>query len=80
VKRALGLTHLMSCTSVIGEFAGEEGIGSNTLAGEEGIGSNALAVKWHLCSDHKLVTLFRGFGGSGCNKPCFKFNWDRTKP
>jgi hypothetical protein len=33
-----------------------------------------------LHSDHKLVALVAGMGGSGCNKPCFLCNWDRSTP
>jgi hypothetical protein len=39
-----------------------------------------LCVNWHLCSDHKLVALFGGFGVSYWNKPCFICDWDRTNP
>jgi hypothetical protein len=46
----------------------------------EGAESTALEVTWHLCSDHKLVALLGGFGGSGCNRPCFICNWDRSDP
>lgn len=45
-----------------------------------GQGTCTLSVNWHLCSDHQLVALLGGFGGSGCNKPCFICNWDRTDP
>jgi hypothetical protein len=41
---------------------------------------DSLRVNWHLCSDHKLVALFWGFGGAGCKQPCFMCLWDRTKP
>jgi hypothetical protein len=36
--------------------------------------AGTLDVRWHLCSDHKLVALVAGMGGSGCNKPCFLCN------
>ena len=39
-----------------------------------------LAVRWHLCSDNKLVAMFAGMGGSGVNKPCFLCKWDRMSP
>jgi hypothetical protein len=45
-----------------------------------GQGWCTLRVNWHLCSDHQLVALLGGYGGSGCNKLCFICNWDRTDP
>jgi hypothetical protein len=42
--------------------------------------AGTLDVRWRLCSDHKLVALVAGMGGSGCNKPCFLCNWDRSTP
>lgn len=50
------------------------------IPADDGEGEGVLDVRWHLCSDHKLVAMFGGFGGSGCNKPCFLCNWDRTNP
>jgi chromosome segregation ATPase len=47
---------------------------------QDGKGMESLLMNWHLCSDHKLVALFGGFGGAGCNKPCFLCDWDRTPP
>lgn len=47
---------------------------------QDGEGMKSLLVNWHLCSDHKLVALFGGFGGASCNKPCFLCDWDRTAP
>jgi hypothetical protein len=47
---------------------------------QDGEGMESLLVNWHLCSDHKLFALFGGFGGAGCNKPCFLCDWDRTAP
>jgi hypothetical protein len=47
---------------------------------KDGSGVQTLQIDWHLCSDHKLVALFGGFGGSGCNKPCFLCDWDRSDP
>jgi hypothetical protein len=55
-------------------FATESLTNTVTAAGVE------LKVQWHLCSDHKLVALMSGFGGSGCNKPCFRCPWNRTSP
>jgi hypothetical protein len=37
-------------------------------------------VRAPVCSDHKVVAVFGGFGGSGCNKPCFLCTWDRNDP
>jgi hypothetical protein len=39
-----------------------------------------LEVVWHLCSDHKLMSLVAGMGGSGLNSCCFLCNWDRSEP
>jgi hypothetical protein len=39
-----------------------------------------LDVVWHLCSDHKLVSLVSGMGGSGLNSCCFLCYWDRSDP
>jgi hypothetical protein len=47
---------------------------------QDGEGMESLLVNWHLCSDHQLAALFGGFGGAGCNKPCFLCDWDRTAP
>jgi hypothetical protein len=42
--------------------------------------AGTLDVRWHLCSDHKLVALVAGMGGLVCNKPCFLCNWDCRGP
>jgi hypothetical protein len=42
--------------------------------------AGTLDVRWHLCSDHKLVALVAGMGKSGCNKPCSLCNWDHSTP
>jgi hypothetical protein len=68
LQKALGE---MVNTSLKGEVNVPRGVSTDT---------ETLKVRWHLCSDHKLVTLFVGFGGSGCNKPCFVCNWDRSDP
>jgi hypothetical protein len=39
-----------------------------------------LEVEWHLCSDHKLMSLVTGMSGSGLNSECFLCNWDRSEP
>jgi transcriptional regulatory protein LevR len=47
---------------------------------QDGEVMKSLLVNWHLCSDHKLVALFGGFGGASCNKSCFLCDWDHTGP
>jgi tRNA G37 N-methylase TrmD len=47
---------------------------------QDGEGMQSLLVKWHLCSDHKLVALCGRYDGVNCNKPCFLWNWDPYSP
>jgi hypothetical protein len=78
-----GSAHPMPTRSCASESSSQKGVASTSVAEHEhqvSIEPDVLRVIWHLCSDHKLVATFGGFGGSGVNNPCFICNWARDSP
>jgi hypothetical protein len=71
---------LTALQQMLNDMVGESLKDTVKVPGLKGESSIDLRMNWRLCSDHKLVALFGGFGGSGCNKPCFLCNWDRNDP
>jgi hypothetical protein len=42
--------------------------------------THAIQVRWHLCTDIKLMLLLCGFAGACSRRPCFLCQWDRSNP